>query len=94
MHVEQVGLVGRDGVLGYAAVPWYTISVASGVPSEIVDTLNAAINQVLVLGDFAPRWRELGVTPLGGSPQDAQRRNEIETRRWSEVIATARIKAE
>ena len=83
-----------DAVPGYAAVPWYTISVASGVPDDIVLKLNQAINAVLVRRDLAQRWSDLGVTPLGGSPADAQKRNADETRRWSGVIASAGIKAE
>lgn len=83
-----------DAVPGYAAVPWYTISVASGVPDDIVLKLNQSINVVLTRQDLAQRWSDLGVTPLGGSPQDAQKRNAEETRRWSAVIASAGIKAE
>jgi hypothetical protein len=44
--------------------------------------------------DLAQRWSELGVTPLGGSPQDAETRNAEETRRWSAVIKSAGITAQ
>lgn len=86
--------IAEAGVPGYAAVPWYTISVASGVPAEIVMRLNREINAVLQQGDLAQRWNELGVTALGGSPEDAVARNAVETRRWSEVIKTVKLKAE
>ena len=86
--------IAEAGVPGYAAVPWYTISVASGVPADIVAKLNKAINIVLARRDLAQRWSELGVTPLGGSPQDAEKRNADETRRWSAVIKAAGIKAQ
>lgn len=86
--------IAEAGVPGYAAVPWYTISVASGVPTEIVMRLNREINAVLKQGDLAQRWNELGVTVLGGSPEDAAARNAVETRRWSEVIRAAKLKAE
>ena len=79
---------------GYEAVPWYAISVAAGVPNDIVMKLNEAINLVILRPELAPRWRDLGVTPLGGSPRDAEKRNAEETRRWSEVIKSARISAQ
>jgi len=82
------------GVPGYAAVPWYTISVASGVPADVVAKLNRAINAVLARPELAQRWNDLGVTPLGGSPQEAEQRNAEETARWSAVIASAGIKAQ
>jgi tripartite-type tricarboxylate transporter receptor subunit TctC len=86
--------ISEPGVPGYAAVPWYTISVASGVPDDIVLKLNKAINTVLLRPDMAARWAELGVTPLGGSPQDAEKRNAEETVRWTAVIKSAGIKAQ
>ena len=82
------------GVPGYAAVPWHTISVASGVPADVVAKLNRAINAVLARPELAQRWNDLGVTPLGGSPQEAEQRNAEETARWSAVIASAGIKAQ
>ncbi|MDP2410258.1 MAG: tripartite tricarboxylate transporter substrate binding protein [Pseudolabrys sp.] len=92
--MPETPTIAEAGVPGYAAVPWYTISVASGVPADVVAKLNKAINTVLVRPDLAQRWSELGVTPLGGSPQDAEKRNADETRRWSEVIKSAGIKAQ
>lgn len=79
---------------GYESVPWYSISVAAGVPDDAVHRLNEVANSVLKSPELAPRWQDLGLTPLGGSPEAAQRRNEVETRRWSQVIKAAGIKAQ
>jgi tripartite-type tricarboxylate transporter receptor subunit TctC len=92
--LPEVPTIAEAGVPGYAAVPWYTISTASGVPDDIVLKLNKAINVVLARPDLAERWSKLGVTPLGGSPQDAEKRNADETRRWTAVIKSADIKAQ
>ena len=92
--LPDIPTISESGVPGYAAVPWYTISTASGVPDDIVIKLNKAINAVLVRPDMAQRWTELGVTPLGGSPQDAEKRKAEETARWSAVIKSAGIKAQ
>jgi tripartite-type tricarboxylate transporter receptor subunit TctC len=89
-----VPTIAEAGVPGYAAVPWYTISVAAGVPADVVTKLNNAVNTVLARADLAQRWTELGVTPLGGSPQDAEQRNADELVRWSAVIRSAGIKAQ
>ena len=92
--LPEVPTISESGVPGYESVPWYTMSAASGVPDEVVRRLNEATNQVLKLPELAPRWRELGLTPLGGSPDVAAQRNAVETRRWSQVIRTAGIKAQ
>lgn len=92
--LPDVPTVSEAGVAGYSSVPWYTISVAKGVPAPIVNKLNAEINAVLKSPDFAQRWDALGVLPLGGSVTDALKRNQAETAKWSAVIDAANIKLE
>lgn len=92
--LPEVPTVAESGVPGYASVPWYTISTAKGVPAEIVQKLNAEINVALKAPDLAQRWEKLGVLPLGGSPEDAAKRNRIEHERWSQVIESAGLKAD
>jgi len=92
--LPDVPTVAEAGVPGYSSVPWYTISVARGVPPAIVNRLNADINAVLKLPEFAQRWDALGVLPLGGTPADAVRRNLAETAKWNAVITAAGLQAE
>lgn len=92
--MPDVPTIAEAGVPGYSAVPWYTVSVAAGTPEDIVLKLNKAINTVIKWPDMAERWAKLGVTPLGGTPQEAQQRNAEETLRWSAVIKSANIKAQ
>lgn len=89
--LPDVPTVAEAGVAGYSSVPWYTISVASGTPASIVSRLNSEINAVIKAPDLAQRWDGLGIVPLGGNPADAQKRNEIETTKWSAVIKAANI---
>jgi tripartite-type tricarboxylate transporter receptor subunit TctC len=86
--------VAEAGVPGYAAVPWYTISTARGVPEPVVRKLNADINLVLKSPELAKRWENLGLIPLGGSPAEAAARNQAEVKRWTAVIDAARISVE
>jgi tripartite-type tricarboxylate transporter receptor subunit TctC len=89
--LPEVPTVAEAGVPGYSSVPWYTISVASGTPSAIVARLNTELNAVLKAPDLVQRWDGLGIVPLGGSPADAQKRNEAETVKWGAVIKAANI---
>lgn len=90
--LPELPTIAESGLPGYESVPWYSISVAAGVPESAVRRLNEVANQALKAPDLAKRWQDLGLTPLGGSPEDAARRNEVETRRWSQVINAAGIK--
>lgn len=90
--LPEVPTVAEAGVPGYASVPWYTLSVASGTPDAIVNKLNTELNVVLRDKDLVQRWDGLGIAALGGTPADAQKRNEVETAKWSAVIDAAKIK--
>jgi tripartite-type tricarboxylate transporter receptor subunit TctC len=92
--LPEVPTISESGVPGYESVPWYTISIASGTSEDIARKLNDVSNQVLKRPDLAPRWQELGLTPLGRSPEAALQRNQVETQRWSQVIKAAGIKAQ
>lgn len=92
--LPDVPTLNEAGVPGFAAVPWYTISVARGVPADIVQKLNADINAVLKSPELVKRWDSQGVIPLGGTPEDAVKRNRIETERWAAVINAAKISAD
>ena len=92
--LPDVPTIAEAGLPGYAAEPWYTVSVPRGVPPEILRRLNTEINAVLRAPDLAQRWEALGVTPLGGSLDDAARRNAIEAERWGKVIKAARIQVD
>jgi tripartite-type tricarboxylate transporter receptor subunit TctC len=89
--LPDVPTVAEAGVPGYSSVPWYTISVASGTPAAIVNKLNTEINAALKAPDLVQRWDGLGIVPLGGTPAEAQKRNEVETAKWSAVIKAANI---
>jgi tripartite-type tricarboxylate transporter receptor subunit TctC len=86
--------IAASGLPGYESVPWYSVSVPAGVPEAVVRRLNEVANKALRAPELTQRWQDLGLTPLGGSPEDAQRRNDVETRRWSQVIRTAGIKVQ
>jgi tripartite-type tricarboxylate transporter receptor subunit TctC len=92
--LPEVPPISESGVPGYEAVPYYTISTASKVPMDIVRKLNADIDNIVRHPDLAPRWHELGITPLGGSPEAAVKRNAVETEVWTRVIKTAGIRAD
>ena len=92
--LPDVPTIAEAGVRGYAAEPWYTVSVPKGVPPEVMKKLNTEINAVLRSPELAQRWDALGVTPLGGSLDDAARRNARENERWTRVIQAARIKVD
>lgn len=92
--LPDVPTIAEAGVPGYAAEPWYTLSAPRGVPPEVLRKLNTDMGVALRAPDLVQRFESLGVTPLGGSLEDAARRNALEAERWKRVIQAARITVE
>ncbi len=92
--LPNVPTIDEPGVRGYASVPWYTISVARNVPADVSLTLNKALNTAILSPEARVKWEDAGMKPLGGSMEDAVKRNQIETERWTKVIKAAKIVAE
>ncbi len=92
--LPDVAPISELGLPKYEAMPYYTISVGSRVRVEIVRRLNAELDTMVRSPDLAARWAELGIIPLGGSPEDAARRNAVEVEKWTAVIRAAGIRAD
>jgi tripartite-type tricarboxylate transporter receptor subunit TctC len=81
-------------VPGYEASFWTGIAGPKGMPLEIVDRLNKAVNASLEDPKVKTRLAEWGATALAGSPADFAKFVSDETEKWGKVIRAANIKAE
>ena len=77
---------------GYEASGWYGIVAPKGTPTEIVDTLNKAINAALADPTMKQRFVDLGCAVFTGTPTDFGKFIVDETEKWAKVIKFAGIK--
>ena len=90
-NLPDVAPIAEAGLPDYEAVPYYTLSTSGKVPAAIVRKLAADVDTLVKSPELQQRWGELGITPLGGTPESAVRRNTVETAKWSRVIKAANI---
>ena len=64
----------------------------AGTARTIIDKLNRQINASLNDASFRKRVQDLGVTPMGGTPEEVTSYIASESVRWSEVVKTAGIR--
>ena len=62
--------------------------------TEVIETLNRAINAGLADPKIKARLADLGATPFGGPPTDFGKHIAAETEKWGKVIRAAKIKPE
>jgi tripartite-type tricarboxylate transporter receptor subunit TctC len=82
------------GVAGFISDTWNAISAPPRTPEAITGKLNQEINEALNEPDTRARFRQLNLTPVGGSLQDMARLKKQETERWTRVIREAGIQPE
>ena len=80
------------GLPGLESGTWYTVLAPAGTSRVIVDKLNRQINASLSEPSFRKRVQEMGVTPMGGTPEDVTSYIASEAARWSDVVRAADIK--
>jgi tripartite-type tricarboxylate transporter receptor subunit TctC len=79
------------GVADYEASSWNALAAPSKTPPAIIAQLNQAARAALETPDVRKRLAELGVEPIGGTPQALGELLASEIRRWGEVIERAGI---
>ena len=90
--VPGVPTVAESGVADFEATSWFTIDAPRGVPESILRKLNEDIHRTIHSPELARQWRELGLTPTGGSIATAADFIAKETEKWTRLIRIAGIR--
>ena len=80
------------GMAGLESGTWYTVLAPAGTSRAIIDKLNRQVNASLNEPSFRKRVQDMGVTPMGGTPEEVSSYIASESKRWSDVVKTAGIR--
>ena len=75
-----------EGLPGYEASFWYGIVAPAKTPQAIIAQINAEVNRLLVLTDVKEKLSALGVDPIGGTADEANRYMRAEVVKWRKVV--------
>ncbi len=84
----------EQGYPGADVTAWFGLIVHSATPKEIIDKLNVEFQAALATPEIRERLIQVGMTPVGGSPEQFTAHIRRETERWAKVIKTSGIKVE
>jgi tripartite-type tricarboxylate transporter receptor subunit TctC len=70
---------------------WNALGVPRGTSPQIIATLNKAIREVLAMPDVIKRYSEVGIAAQASSPEEVRTRFVADIKKWSDVIARAKI---
>ena len=92
--LPDVPTTSEAGLPGLEAGTWYAVMGPAGIPKPIVAKLNKQINAALDEPVFRKRVMDMGVTIMGGTPEDVTSFIASEGRKWSEVVQRAGVKVD
>jgi tripartite-type tricarboxylate transporter receptor subunit TctC len=80
-----------EALPGFQAVAWYGVVAPPGTPKEIVDIINADVNEALRQRELQDQLKKLSAEIFGGSVDKTDRYMREEVERWKAVIKAANI---
>ena len=83
--------VDKSGVKGYEVISWNGVGVPKGTPKEVIDTMNKAIRDVLVMPDVKEQYAQVGVVAKASTPAELMNRLTSDIKKWNDVIEKAGI---
>jgi tripartite-type tricarboxylate transporter receptor subunit TctC len=91
--LPQVPTVTEIGLPQLASIQvWLGIVAPAGTPSEIIKTLNTAINETLASSEVQATFEKLGWDPKIGSPQEFASFLASEVEKWPPLVTEAGLK--
>jgi tripartite-type tricarboxylate transporter receptor subunit TctC len=90
--LPDVPTVAESGVEGYESVGWVAVVAPKGTPPEIVDRLNAHLQEIVALPSMRSRLETLGFEPAAGSAVDLGTLIVTEHGKWGTVVKNAGLR--
>jgi tripartite-type tricarboxylate transporter receptor subunit TctC len=87
----EVPTLDEAGVPGYESIGWFGAVAPAGTPAPIIDRLNKEIVAALQVPEIRERVLQAGAEPLTNTPQEFAAMIRDESRKWAEVIRSAKV---
>ena len=88
----EVPTIAESGVPGFDVSEWQMLLAPAGTPSAIIDRMQREVAAALRQDDVKTRMTELGASPVGSTPKEAEAFLKSELARWADVAKRVGIK--
>jgi tripartite-type tricarboxylate transporter receptor subunit TctC len=90
----NVPTIAESGFPGFESNVWQSLWVTGATPPAVVRKISEEVMRTLRTPEMTERLLAAGVTPIGNTPEVAEKFVRAETAKWGAVIKSAGIKAE
>lgn len=91
-QLPEVPTLAEQGFRGAEAFAWFGLLAPSGTNAEVVAKLNAEVNLALKQPDVVDKLMTLGMTPVGGTPEQLGTFIRADVDKWTKLIRARHIK--
>ena len=91
---QEVPTMAQAGGPPLESSTWVMFLAPAGTPRAIIDRLSQEANKAVNDPEIKTRFTEIGIEPVGGTPEQTAKFLADEIAKWSKVITTAGVKAE
>jgi tripartite-type tricarboxylate transporter receptor subunit TctC len=88
----ELPTMAESGYAGFEAVPWFGLLAPTGTRKEVLDKLHDETVKTLAMPQVRKKFDELGLEPVGNTPEEFAAIIRQEIPAWAKVIKDAGIK--
>lgn len=82
------------GMADFEVVLWTSLFAPAGTPRPVIDRIQQQIVRTLQRPDVRERMLDLGITPVGNTPEELAMILQADLEKWTRVAKTAGVKAD
>jgi tripartite-type tricarboxylate transporter receptor subunit TctC len=90
----EVPTVAESGGPALESSTWVLFMAPRGTSRDIVNRLAQETGKAINASEIKDRFNQIGIEPVGGTPEEAAKFLDAEIAKWARVITTAGVKAE
>lgn len=88
----DLATMAESGFPGFEAVPWFGLVAPAGTPKDVLERLHGETVKTLAMAEVRKKFDELGLEPVGNTPEEFAAVIRKEMPEWAKVIKDASIK--
>lgn len=93
-ELKGVPTIHEQGVRDFEAYTWFALYAPKGTPPDIMDRLNAWVNEALNDEQVRQQMTRVYLYPAPGTRDALQQYTQAERNRWAQIIETKNLKSE